>query len=249
MPGVRRVLVLVAVLATAWLTAPSVAAAAGTVTVQMTGAGTVALQVAAGTPAQTASCPEHPDLSKPDTGPAYQACAVSFAQTCAATGTATCLVRVSATPKVPGPPDLDQGEVGGWRALAWTSGPCAGKTGACAFTVGTCTAGPTCTYTDVELTAAFDDVRDPRAVVYTGPPALSTDPNGVASFLLGSNEYKQHETATLTCLLDGVKVDACQRRPQITVLTGVADGDHALKVQATDPSGRTGPTTTYEWTQ
>src|SRR4051812_30575446 len=110
MAGVRRVLVLVAVVAAAWLTAPAVAGAARTITVKMTGAATVGLEVAAGTPAQTASCPEHPDLPRPDTGPAYSACAVTFAPVCTpASGAANCLVRVRATPKVPAAPDLDQG--------------------------------------------------------------------------------------------------------------------------------------------
>jgi hypothetical protein len=201
MPGVRRALVLVAV-AVAWLGTPSAAAAQSTVSVQMTGAGTVALEVAAGTPAQTASCPEHPDLARPDTGPSYQACAVSFAPTCAPASGSTCLLRVRATPRVPGAPYLDASEGGGWRALAWTSGPCAGDTGACIFTIGTCSASG-CTYANAALGIAFDDIRDPTALVLQGPPKVSTDPNGVASFLLGSNEYKQQETSRLTCLLDG----------------------------------------------
>ena len=112
----RRALVLVAV-AVAGLGAPSVAAAAGTVSVQLTGAGTVDLEVSAGTPARAVSCPPHPQLDRPDTGDPYLACSGAWQPVCTpAAGAATCDVRVRATPRVPGAPDLEDANLSRERA-------------------------------------------------------------------------------------------------------------------------------------
>src|SRR4051794_21608706 len=100
-------LLAVVVVAAALLCSPGLAAGASTITVQMTGAGTVQLASVTGAPARAGGCPEHAPLANPDTGPAITACTQEWAPTCSpAGGAASCDLRVRATPAVPGAPDL-----------------------------------------------------------------------------------------------------------------------------------------------
>src|SRR4051794_24247570 len=228
---------LAAVLAVlACLAAAATASAASHVSVSMTGAGTVQVDQVGG--GLIASCPQHAPLGNPDNGPAIAACAMDWAPTCTPGGSAaTCALAFKAVAKLPAPPDLTQGELGGWAFTGWSDGPCKGtRATTCSFTVGSCAKDGTCTYADVGLGVAFDDTRAPTARFEDPPSGTLTDSAGRVAVSLRSNEYTSQETSHFECRVDQGDWAACPGPPATWVVT-VDDGPHQLRVRAVDPSG------------
>jgi Putative metal-binding motif len=207
-----------ALLATVLLTLPHAAdsEAASTVTIEVTGAGTVTPTSPSGLPTCTSQ------LSTP-TGVVGNSCSFSTEGAPFATfGRA-----VSLRADVPSGWEFDR-----WTTPGTASSPCfvgAQTDATCLTTVGSC--GPSCTFFDRSIRAAFVDVSPPATAIDLGPSGTVVDVEGRASFTFHSADPS---VARFECALDSPSFEPCASPHGLSRLS---DGFHHFEVRAVDPSG------------
>jgi hypothetical protein len=206
-----------ALLAAVLLTLPHAAAseAASTVTIEVAGAGTVTPTSPSGLPSCTSP------LSTP-TGGVGKSCGFSTEGAPFATFGRAVTLRAD----VPSGWAFDR-----WMTPGMASSPCVGaQTDAtCLTTVGSC--GPSCTFFDRSVRAAFVDVSPPGTVIDLGPSGTVVDVEGRASFTFHSADPT---VVRFECALDSPSFALCASPYGLSRLS---DGLHHFEVRAVDPSG------------
>jgi hypothetical protein len=210
-----------AVFVAAILCWPPAAGASSQVTIQVSGAGTVAA-----TPGNFGGACVSP-LSTP-TGTVGQTC-VGFSEGTFVPSLGGGFRIVTLTATTSGDWSFD-----GWAVAQGPAG-CAPDTPAttCVLGLATCTdADPDhCTYFDLSVRAAFKDVQAPDTAIGSKPASTTVATDGQATFTFSSPD----PVATFRCKLDTEPSFTPCVSPRSYAVT--QDGPHAFAVKAVDPSG------------